>query len=55
MKKIEEKLGQFDCRKVLIVPSFEVLEREPEGIEVLTSEDLLKLAEESLERTFKSQ
>ncbi|WP_297486789.1 ATPase [Thermococcus sp.] len=48
VRRIEEKLGKFNCRKVLIVPSVEVLEREPEGIDVLTPEELLKLAKESL-------
>ncbi|WP_297071341.1 ATPase [Thermococcus sp.] len=48
VRKIEEKLWKFDCRKVLIVPSVEVLKREPEGIEVLTPEDLVELAKESL-------
>ena len=50
IRKIEEKLWKFDCRRILIVPSFEVLERKPEGIEVLTPEDLVELARESLER-----
>ncbi len=50
IRKIEEKLWKFDCRKVLIVPSAEVLEREPEGIEVLTPGDLVKLARESLDK-----
>jgi len=55
VRKIEEKLSRFDCRKVLVVPSAEVLEREPEGIEVLTPEDLLEIAKESIERTLKSE
>ncbi|ASJ02937.1 ATPase [Thermococcus profundus] len=46
--KIEDKLGQFDCRKLLIVPDEAVLERKPEGIEVLTPSDLVELAEKSL-------
>ncbi|WP_456453680.1 AAA family ATPase [Thermococcus sp.] len=51
VRKIEEKLSRFDCRKVLVVPDKDVLEREPEGIEVLTSDDLVKIAEESLKHT----
>jgi len=51
IRKIEEKLSHFDCKKVLVVPNRDVLEREPEGIEVLTPNDLLEIAKESLERT----
>ncbi len=54
VRRIEEKLGRFACKKVLVVPSMETLETEPRGVEVLTSEDLLKLAEESLEKAIKS-
>ncbi|HHI00620.1 MAG TPA: ATPase, partial [Thermococcus litoralis] len=49
VKKIEEKLSKFRCRKVLVVPSEDTLEREPEGIEVLTPKDLLETAKRSLE------
>ncbi|ASJ14096.1 AAA family ATPase [Thermococcus radiotolerans] len=55
LRKIEEKLSRFDCRRVLVVPSEDVLEREPEGIEVLTPEDLVEIARESLEKTLKSE
>ena len=55
VKRIEDKLGKFSCRKVLIVPSAEVLEKKPEGIEILTPEDLLGLARESLENAVKPQ
>ncbi|NJE31101.1 ATPase [Thermococcus sp. 18S1] len=48
VRKIEEKLSKFDCRKVLVVPGWESLEREPKGIEVLTPEELLKMAKESI-------
>lgn len=51
IRKIEEKLSRFDCKRILVVPSRDVLEREPEGIEVLTPNDLLEIAKESLERT----
>lgn len=51
IRKIEEKLSRFDCRRVLVVPDYGVLEREPSGIEVLTPRDLLKLAGESLNKT----
>ncbi|WP_240910999.1 ATPase [Thermococcus sp. MV5] len=50
IRKIEEKLSRFDCRRVLVVPNEEVLEREPEGIEVLTPRSLLELARESMEK-----
>ena len=49
VKKIEEKLSKFRCRKVLVVPSEDTLKREPEGIEVLTPEELIKIAKRSLE------
>lgn len=48
VKKIEEKLSKFKCRKVLVVPSEDALEREPKTIEVLTPEDLLEIAKRSL-------
>ena len=51
VQKIEEKLSRFDCHRVFVVPSEDVLEREPEGIEVLTPEDLLEIARESLKKT----
>ncbi len=50
VRRIEDKLGKFKCRRVLIVPSEDVLEKKPEGIEVLTPEELLELAEESLKK-----
>ncbi|AMQ17886.1 ATP-binding protein [Thermococcus peptonophilus] len=48
--KIEEKLSRFNCRKVLVVPDESVLESEPKTVEVLTPEDLLTLAQESLRK-----
>ncbi|AMM53788.1 ATPase [Pyrococcus kukulkanii] len=48
IRKIEEKLQKFKCRKVLFVPSLDVLEREPKNVEVLTPEDLVRLARKSL-------
>ncbi len=48
VRKIEDKLGKFDCRRVLVVPSEDVLEKTPQGVEVLTPEKLLELARESL-------
>ena len=41
---IESKLGMFDCRKLLIIPTRDVLAREPKGIEVFDVKDILKLA-----------
>ena len=51
VRRLEEKLGRFGCKKVLVLPSMEALEKEPHGIEVLTHEDLVRLAKESLEKT----
>ena len=51
MQKIEEKLSCFDCRKILVVPSEDVLDREPEGIDVMTPEELFKIAKNSLQNT----
>jgi len=51
VRKIEEKLSRFDCRKILVVPSEDVLDREPEGIDVMTPEELLKIAKNSLQNT----
>ncbi len=48
VRKIEDRLGKFKCRRVLVVPSEDVLEKKPAGIEVLTPEELLELAKESL-------
>ncbi|WP_456366844.1 ATPase [Thermococcus sp.] len=50
VKKIEDKLEKFDCRRVLVVPSEEVLEKTPRRVEILTAEDLLELAGESLKK-----
>jgi len=47
--RIEEKLSRFKCKRVLVVPNERVLERKPDGIEVLTPWELLEIAEESLE------
>ena len=44
IKAIEEKLQGFNCRKILVVPNNGVLERKPEGFEVITARDLIKLA-----------
>jgi hypothetical protein len=49
IRRIEEKLSRFKCRRVLVVPHEGVLERKPREIEVLTPEELLELAEEGLE------
>jgi len=51
VQKIEEKLSCFDCRKILVVPSEDVLDREPEGIDVMTPEELFKIAKNSLQNT----
>ncbi|WP_297480391.1 ATPase [Thermococcus sp.] len=48
VRRLEDRLGKFKCRRVLIVPSEDVLEKKPEDIEVLTPEELLELARESL-------
>ncbi|WP_231963862.1 hypothetical protein [Thermococcus chitonophagus] len=48
IRKIEEKLQKFKCRKILFVPSLDVLEREPKNVDVLTPEDLVELARESI-------
>lgn len=45
IKKIEWKLSNFKCRKILVVPERKVLERDPEGIEVITASDLVKMAQ----------
>ncbi len=34
IRRAEDVLGKFDCRKILLVPDKKLLEREPEGIEV---------------------
>lgn len=49
IRRVEEKLNRFKCRRVLVVPDEGALERKPSGIEVLTPEELLGIAEESLE------
>jgi len=43
IKEIEEKLEKFKgCRKILVVPSEDVVEKEPEGIEVWDTGKILK-------------
>lgn len=51
VRRIEEKLNRFDCRRILVVPDENVLERKPEGVEVLTPEDLVEIAKEGMERS----
>ncbi|MFA4639457.1 ATPase [Pyrococcus kukulkanii] len=43
IRKIEEKLSRIDARRFLVVPSLDALEKEPEGVEVLTPEDILRM------------
>ena len=46
IRKIEEKLLKFRCKKILIIPKKENLEIKPEKeIETITAEDLIKLAQ----------
>ncbi len=47
IRKIEDVLNKFNCKKILIVPDKNVLEREPEGIEVWDVNDVLRLVEET--------
>ncbi len=43
IKNIEEKLGKFkNCRKILIVPDENVLDRKPEGVEIWDVKRVLK-------------
>jgi len=49
VRKVEDKLSRFKCRKILFVPDESVLEREPEeDIEVWGVNEMLSLARESL-------
>jgi len=51
IKKIEEKLGKFKgCRKILVVPSRNIVEKEPEGIEVWDVKRILNETEKTLFR-----
>ncbi len=43
IRKIEDSLGKFKCRRVLIVPDKNCVEREPEGIDMWDVEDVLEL------------
>ena len=43
VKKIEDNLHKFKCRRILIVPNKTTVEREPEGIEIWDIEDILNL------------
>lgn len=45
IRKIEEKLSRFDCKKVLVIPEKEILKRKPSGIDVITAKDLIKMAQ----------
>lgn len=46
VKKIENNLRKFKCKKILIVPDRATVEREPEEIEVWDVEDILELIRE---------
>ncbi len=43
IKRVEENLNKFNCRKILIVPKKDALEREPEGIEVWDVDKILEI------------
>ncbi|MBI5065708.1 ATP-binding protein [Candidatus Woesearchaeota archaeon] len=45
--EIQEKLKKYDCRKVLVVRSRKSLGTIPESIEILTAEDLIKMAKQN--------
>ena len=44
LKKIEEKLKAFNCKKILIVPNKKIIKKELKGISVWSVKDVLKLA-----------
>ena len=49
IRNIEVNLNKFKkCRKILIVPEIDILEVEPEGIEVWDTERVLEMARKSL-------
>ena len=43
LKKIEKKLGEFECRRILIVKDKSILPYIPEGIEVFDKKKILRL------------
>ncbi len=43
IRKVENTLNRFDCRKILIVPNKKDVEREPQSIELWDMKDILKL------------
>ena len=47
IKRVEEMLGKFDCRKILIVPDKDVLTERPEGIEIWDVKTILSMIEET--------
>jgi len=49
VRGIEDKLAKFDCKRVVVTPSEDTLEKTPESVQVLTPDDLISLSKESLE------
>ncbi|MHA1593291.1 MAG: hypothetical protein ACTSXJ_08440 [Candidatus Baldrarchaeia archaeon] len=47
VRSIEEKLSKFDARRLLIVPTKDVLKRTPENIEVWDWTDILEMCKET--------
>lgn len=46
IRKIEERLERINAKRILIVPSIRSLEREPENIDVLDVDEILKLVKQ---------
>ncbi|MFW6194470.1 MAG: hypothetical protein ACOC5L_03015 [Halobacteriota archaeon] len=46
ISRVEENLNKFDARKILIVPHKQIIEREPEGVEVWDIQRVIKAVKE---------
>ncbi len=49
LRKIEDRLSKFKCRKIIVVPSEDSMSRSPKFAQVLTPDDLINISKESLE------
>ena len=47
LKKIEDKLNRFECKRILVVKRRDALPYEPEGIEVFDEERIMRLVSQS--------
>ncbi|WP_457591684.1 AAA family ATPase [Geoglobus sp.] len=52
LRRVEDRLSKFKCRKVIVVPSEDSLSKTPEFIQVVTPDELTRLSKESLDSAY---